>query len=247
MKNADKVAPVKPEQALDEEYEKLLRAKPGDPMPPPSSNVLRGAANGFRTRRQEIWDKMAQEIGQEKANGIRAMLRSESFPAATWQGLFNGTRNLAPLTGQSFRFQLDDKSRGKKTPKTDSDNPTSEPLILKRGDDTDAVRILRPRVAKPDTDEADKDDEVVSKKQAEKDDEAVSKKQAEKEARRSAARAQRADPAQPPTSVFVAPRVRNSVTVDGNGRVSRVYSFYGQVTLDELIDLFERKLAAMRH
>ena len=91
LKSADKVVPVKPEQALDEEYQNLLRARPGDPMPASSAEALRDAASGFRSRKQAIWDRMGQEIGREKAAGIRAMLRSDSI--FTWSST-NTLRDL---------------------------------------------------------------------------------------------------------------------------------------------------------
>jgi hypothetical protein len=248
MKDADKAVPSRPEQAMDEEYRALLEAKPGDPMPPSSSEALRDAASGFRSRKQAIWEKMAQQIGREKAAGIRGMLRSESgfWSTESMKGFF-----AAPKAGSSeFRFNLDNAPRTKSVPAAPRKPADPDAPVTAKPADGDAApapdvkpaeapaRAPRLRGATPDADAQDPDRGASS--------DAAEARRQSREARRSAARAQRGTAAPPSTNVFVAPGTR-ALTLDGNGGRVRLVSFYGQASLDELIDLFERKLAAMRH
>ena len=238
LKDADKAAPVKPDQVLNDEYDRLLRAKPGDPMPPSSGDALRDAANNYRSRKQAIWDKMGQAIGREKARGIRSMLRSESvfsFPAgSSWNNFFTTPRAMvAPLAPQykirPTRPQTPAPEAGPDAPPVPdapvTARPAEPPRLPRRPADA------APAPAPPDTDTPTAETPAPGTR--------------ERDAARAAGRARRATPA-PPASVYVGPGAR-ALTLDSNGGRTRIYySFYGQATLDELIDLFERKLAAMR-
>lgn len=55
VQSVGKLEPVRPEQVLNEEYDRLLRAKPGDPVPSSSAEALRDSASGYRNRKQAIW------------------------------------------------------------------------------------------------------------------------------------------------------------------------------------------------
>jgi hypothetical protein len=217
LKEQDTVVPVKPEQAVDEEIQALLRARPGDPMPPSSADALRDAAKGSRSHKQEVWEKMAQEIGREKANGIRGMLRSEGFSVWSANGFprtLIAPGALTPLRGQIQRAQ-----------------PAAPPVPPAR-------ESREPRTDAPEVNPAKPDNE---------DETPVPAPRADSAPRRST-RGQRTTPTAPPTSVYTVPGSNGQIyRFNGNNRIAFSWSGYGQASLDELIDLFERKLAAMRH
>lgn len=262
LKNADKVVPAKPEQAIDEEYNQLLRARPGDPIPASSAEAFRDAASGFRSRKQAIWDRMGQQIGKEKANGIRAMLRTESN--FTWS---NGTglqQFFAPTTPVAPRIRTRPESAPRVRPAQPPadpllpDNPTSLNPLDGRGraagdskagtlqggavggQTGNAARIAQSRLARQAGGQTDAD-EAAREKEQEARERAKEARDKEKDERKAAARAQRGTTS---NGYVLAPQAR-ALTLDGSGR--RIFfTTYGQASLDELIDLFERKLAVMR-
>ena len=288
LKGADKIVPAKPEQALDEEYNNLLRAKPGDPMPASSAEALRDAASGFRSRKQMIWDKLGQQIGKEKAAGIRAMLRSES--SSVWNSFtpfrykLTSPQPATPLFQQQ-RARPPVAPRVRPTqpaPGTEPPNPSDpvsvrprelddsfvQPIVaqLVRAASFDpfqdtapeaaAPRIARPRAdrqAAPQADPADEKPQATAGALRQTEREAtVAAGQAEREATAAARQAERevlravprAQGAAHSGSIVLAPQAR-AMTIDPTGR--RVtFGYYGQASLDELIDLMERHLAAMR-
>ena len=259
MKESDKVVPVKPEQAMDEEYNALLRAKPGDPIPPSSSLALRDAAGNFRSRKQAIWDKMAQEIGKEKTAGIKSMLRSEGAGSFFTNG---SGRSIIGLPGVAtpFRYELQTPRRlalpatprvkpvlpdGTETPKPPSDvnlNVPGQPRVATPptevpapGADTAPVplalvaRVRSPRGAAVPVDPIQST--VIATPAIGQVEVGGSHR-----VRRSATA---------PSAAALAPSA-GAFTVGPGSRSVLSYGFFGQISLDEHIDLFERKLAAMR-
>jgi hypothetical protein len=235
LKDSSKAAPVKPEQAMDEEYRLLLEARPGDPMPPSSSHALRDAAGSSRSRRQAIWDKMAQQIGREKANGIRGMLRSEGNGAWSFSSSSNNFF-VAPNAVTPFRYNIQvNPPTAPAVPRrklTAPDAPvTANPVDgdiapePARPDDAKPADPAQPRLA-PAAPQPPSPDETPA---------AAARRQAREE--RAARRNRGAGPPAPGAP---------PVPAVPNGGGMRFFTFYNQVTVDELIDLFERKLAAMR-
>ncbi len=252
MKDVDRVAPVKPEQALDEELNTLLRAKPGDPMPPSSSEALRDGAYGVRARRQAIWVRMAQSIGTEKAHGIRAMLRSES--SGSWNlGSFNqfftspGATSTSPT--QLFR------SRGGESPKSKPDSvpePGAAPRAADPADNADELEIVRPAIGttlvapNPRNQRAPAEATAVSP--PDDGNPAVPGAAPAIRQERSSSRVTRVQRSinGSPNALVVTPGT-HILTLGQNGAHTELfYSGYSRATLTELIDLFERKLVAMR-
>ncbi len=295
LKGADKIVPAKPEQALDEEYNNLLRAKPGDPMPASSAEALRDAASGFRIRKQMIWDKLGQQIGKEKAAGIHGMLRSEWSWSTPFNFKFTSPQPATPLFQQQ-RAKPPAAPRVKPAqpaPGTEPPNP-SDPVSVRPRDVDDSFvqpfvaqlvravsfepfqdtapeagvipRIARSSAARQAASQADPADEkpqatagalrqtereaAATTRQAER--EAATAGQAEREATATTRQteletlraATRAQSTARSGSIVLSPQAR-AMTIDPTGR--RVtYGYYGQATLDELIDLMERHLAAMK-
>ena len=298
LKGADKIVPAKPEQALDEEYNNLLRAKPGDPMPASSAEALRDAASGFRSRKQVMWDKMGQQIGKEKAAGIRAMLRSES--SSVWSSStpfnfkFTSPQPATPLFQQQrAKPPVAPRVRpAQPAPGTEPPNP-GDPVSVRPPDVDDSLvrpfvtqlvravsfdpfqdaapeaaapRIARSRayrLAAPQADPADEkpqatagalrqtereaaattrqaEREAATAGQAEREATATTR-QAERETLRAATRAQSTARS---GSIVLSPQAR-AMTIDPTGR-RLTFGYYGQASLDELIDLMERHLAAMK-
>jgi hypothetical protein len=216
LKDVGKEVPAKPDQALDEELQRLLRAKPGDPMPPSSAEALRDAASGFRTRRLAIWDKMEKAIGKEKSAGIRSMLRSEPLSIWSSNGAFRNVITSPTWTVPAAPGTRNTGPRGRTAPR--SDTPPA-----------DAPGLLEP--AKPNDPAPPPDDATPEAARA-------------RRAERATARAQRAAPGAPGTTVIAPGRVM-AFGQTGNG-TNFSYTFYTQASIEELIDLFERHLAAMK-
>jgi hypothetical protein len=263
VKESDKIVPAKPEQAMDEEYRKLLEAKPGDPMPPSSADVFRDAAGNFRTRKQAVWEKMAQQIGRDKMNGIRGMLRSEGttfFSNGTaFQNLISkpGTFTIpGPTDVQPPRRGPERAPRAKPAPAPGEAPATADaPVTINPvdGDDSPAVvsprpakpgdlaagvvRVARPRATQPGAEPASPQEPATA-------DSAESARRKERAEQR-AARAQGGTTA-PPTTYYLSPGARGLTLDSGGNRMRFAWTAYNQVSVDELIDLFERKLAAMR-
>lgn len=78
MRDMPKEKPVSADQAMDEELNALLKAKPGDPLPPSSASGIRSSASRLRDRNEALWNDMTKAIGKEKTIGIRSMISSGS-------------------------------------------------------------------------------------------------------------------------------------------------------------------------
>lgn len=68
-------------QALEEERQALLAAKPGSQPPPGSGKKLAQATQRFRERQQKVWDELAKAIGPEKTAGVRRLISDGSATA----------------------------------------------------------------------------------------------------------------------------------------------------------------------
>jgi hypothetical protein len=286
LKSVDKVAPIKPEQALDEEYERLLRARPGDALPSSSAEALRDAASGYRNRRQAIWDRMGERIGKDKAAGIRGMLRTEyttfwSAPAG-WQNLLTAPRPLSPLA-PPVRSPRPPRVAPAPAP------PASEPNLFLDRDATPSLFPGHPHVfGEPAQPSVDVDpnlfapQETTEERRAStidvgyrlqgpasanqvqtltiitkegrfqvtgqtvpQEDKAPEPQSDTAPATRTQSPSRRSSRSQSSSNTVIA-APGQAVTIGQDGARRLVFSYYGQASLDELIDLFERKLAAMR-
>ena len=74
LRDAESQPPANPEQALEDEYQALLRAKPGDPLPPSSTLKLQDAARFYREEQASGWAELAKQIGAKKAGGLRELV-----------------------------------------------------------------------------------------------------------------------------------------------------------------------------
>jgi len=219
LKDVGKEVPAKPDQALDEEIQRLLRAKPGDPLPPSSGEALRDAATGFRNRRLAIWDKMEKAVGKEKSTGIRSMLRSEPLSIWSSNGAFRNMIAAPTWTVPTAPVLRPSAPRGRTVPAPKSDVPPA-----------DAPAVAEP--AKP-NDPAQPPDDATPEAAARA-----------RRADRAVTRAQRSAPGAPSATVIAPGRVV-ALGQGGNGTAFS-YTFYTQASIEELIDLFERHLAAMK-
>jgi len=222
LRDVGKEVPAKPDQALDEEIQRLLRARPGDPLPPSSAEALRDAATGFRNRRLAIWEKMTQAIGKEKTNGIRSMLRSEPLSVFSSTTGFRNMIGSPAWTVPAAPGVRPAVPRGRAVPAPKPDAPPADAQAepAKPGD---AAQPASPaEVPAPDTPRARR----------------------QGDASRTIIRGQRGATGNNGATVF-GPGGVLALGQGGNG-ASTVYTFYTQASLEELISLFERHLAAMK-
>ncbi|HLJ53842.1 MAG TPA: hypothetical protein VKT77_02330 [Chthonomonadaceae bacterium] len=294
LKNVDKVTPVKPEQALEDEYERLLRAKPGDPLPSSSAEALRDAASGYRARKQAIWDRMAEKIGKEKAAGIHGMLRAEFTTywngATGWQNLLTAPRAAVPGAPRQRAPRVAPTPPNSGDPNLFLDNtppslfpghphalidptaPTTErdpdpftapnapALPADPTDDLSAARTAAhasgllsaaldsqdPRAPQVTIVTADGSIRVAAQDAPQNSVPALPQTEPAPAARAQSGSTRRSTRTQSGSSNTVIAAPGQSVFLGQNGARTMIFSSYGQASLDELIDLFERKLAAMR-
>jgi hypothetical protein len=186
---------------------------------------------------------MAQAIGKEKATGIRRMLRSESSyswsSSSSLPGLLTAPKAYAPFVTPQFRYKLEKVAPVKPAPDTDIAPPDAPQPAKPAGDDAAPAPAPRTRRVRPPTAPVNPADDTTP--------DAATGQQPDTESRKITGRAQRTAPPAAPSIVLVNPAARGQ-TLNSNGYSAQlIYGMYGQATLNELIALFEKKLAAMRH
>src|SRR5579872_389536 len=66
--------PADPDAAIEQEYQELLRAAPGKPLPPSSAAKITDAATYYREEQRRIWTAIERKVGGRKAAGLRSLL-----------------------------------------------------------------------------------------------------------------------------------------------------------------------------
>ena len=139
MDESNLKAPVNPEKALDEEYQALLKANPGDKLPPSSSGSMLGAAAESVSDHKKLVSELEKEIGKQKSEGLLALINNQSSINFTttfnngvnvyqyndnWNGSKLNYTQVLPKTTYSIKSRIL-KSDGAKA-STKDNKPTSE-------------------------------------------------------------------------------------------------------------------------
>jgi hypothetical protein len=77
LRDINTAPPADPDRAIEDEYRALLRANPGDPLPPNSVAKITDAAHYYRDEQAKIWNSLQRRIGARKADGLRTLLGQE--------------------------------------------------------------------------------------------------------------------------------------------------------------------------
>ncbi len=78
LRDAKSAPTVDPEMAMREEYQALLKASPGTPLPPSSAVTVADAARYYQDAHLKVWTALARRLGRGKADVLRRLLGQDA-------------------------------------------------------------------------------------------------------------------------------------------------------------------------
>lgn len=91
LRDAQSQPPADPAKALDDEYQALLKARPGDPLPPSSAMKMQNAAQFVQDEQRTVWADLTKQIGAKKTEGLRSLVgQSAAFSNFNRMFFYNG-------------------------------------------------------------------------------------------------------------------------------------------------------------